>query len=564
MSTDNTKTNKIVAESIEIFEDVNQKISGLIDCSVKDFDLLNSNFKNYYSNLQVISGASNDFLAFLSSISSTSIFQGLKNQVETTSLSIYDKVNNYLIELKNSNKKINYLILSLNNLTQDLSTIKLLFTNLKFDPLFNIDLTAIQSTSNTLSKCLSSLHSKVNKHQQGTTKKINYLEEKIINNLELLIDQTKEIENVYKHISDSTSNALKYSQTLNELEKKRLSSTSEIITKLQFQDILRQKIEHVQEAYEEITLDLKKAKEEESELKPEEQFKIRDIATLQSAQLIHSSQEYQSAVETILNRISELNTFLNNYQLVWNHFCKPGINKLLTAKSKLVLLLEKLGLQSNTLDVSSQKLFNSLKNKEKDTFFNSDEDTCKEYEKLKELFTSIDAHYENDKQNSAYLQIKYEFDKFDKSFRKLHAQLKKFELPSELSELISEKEIKDDFVKILKYIHSNTEFFNKDLSQKIEELNNEAVNIEVSNGFDVEQVTYYKTFEKEIHEIIGLLDNLLTKISVKKADIDKDRLEHLKKIYTMESERKVHDIISGNISESENKTDEENNEIEFF
>lgn len=570
MSKKDNSSAQIVSDSIEIFENVNSKISELIDCSVKDFEILNKNFKNYYSSLETISEASISFINFLIELKDDQEFNQLKTQSELSALKLNENISNFLSSLKKLDEKLNYYLLILNNLNQDLSTIRLLFTNLKFEPLIETDNSIANKTINDIAKCLSLFESKILELRQVLHNTIKFTDEGFINALDLFTEQFESIKDSYNHISNLNKAANKHLTTLNKLEEKRKTSTSEIITNLQFQDILRQKIEHVQEAHYEITEDLRKAHKKNNALEPEELFKIRDITTLQSAQLIHSNQEYQSAVETILNKINELNTFLNKYQSTWNHFCKPERSKLQSIKSRLSEQLALLNTQCFSLTNIVEKFDSNLEIltvQINDLYNYLEEGELKlcSFTELLELFNKLEEKYSGKEKFNAIKQLKSELNKFETEFGKLNKKLKKFNQEFTQEKLRPIEGYKNE-VRIIKvFSDKNSQYFTNHLSEKINELFNTPVKIEPANSFNIKEVSYYNVFEKEISKIISLLDNLLLKINVNKTDIDLETLEHLRINYTMDSERKVHDLITQHKRKKpEEQTEEDENDVEFF
>lgn len=564
-----TSSDKIVSESIVIFEQVNSKINELIGCSVKDFEILNKSFQKYFISLQAISDATNNFITSLIGISQNDFFSGTIEKEEFSNNEISEGVSNYLGELKTLHEKLNYYELIINNLNQDLSTIRLLFTNLKFDPLIKTNHNTAKTNINNISNCLAELDDNIKNLNATLFEAIKFTDEGLINALDLFSEQFENIHDCYQHIKHQVISANTQLSKIDQLEKKKNSHTSEIITHLQFQDILRQKIEHVQEAHEAITNDLRKAQKTNEELNPADFFKIRDITTLQSAQLIHSNQEYQTAVETILKIINELNTLLNKYLSIWNHFCKPENSKLQSLKTRLSEHMSLLNTQSFSLthiadkfDASKSKLSAHIKAMHK-IIGKSGYKLCS-FSELQDQFKKLQAERNNSQNNGAIKQLEIELNKFESEFSKLNEELVIFSEQYNTNKLFPESSLNNEFESIQKYSKQNIDFFNNFLSKILDDLIPSSVKIESNTGFNIQEVSYYKVFEKEIGKIISLLDNLLEKINVSRSDIDFESLEHLRKNYTMDSERKVHDIITQRNNQEKEKDKDSENDVEFF
>jgi hypothetical protein len=568
--TDKTTSGQNVLEgAVTIFEKVKHKIDGLIDCSVKDFELLNSNFKKYFNNLQKVSETSNSFINFVLDANQHRALIELSNPDIFDKEKFYKRLSAYTEQLKQVHKNFNYYLLIISNLKQDLSTIRLLFTNLKFDPLISADYKKINALLDSIGNCYEKQEAQISKICSSLNETITFTDNGLFNSIELFGNQIDKIREAFKHLLHLSYSAKQQKQKLEQLDKKKATSTSAIITNLQFQDILRQKIEHVQEAHNEITFSLKNTHHEGELLNDDELIKIRDINTLQSAQLIHANQEYQRAVETIVLKINELNSLLNNYLNIWNHFCKPESGKFIFIKSKLT---EKTML-INSQNFSLNQLYDKFTNLNKDLedflndsilLINKKENLCFEISALNEILDSTEKVQVKGKEYNPIEQIRGEIIKLEYGFKKLSNSLNTYNPDNKNVISFPQIDIKPEIELIKNFSSQITNFYNLYLNEQIEHIS-ASINIDSSANFSIEQVSYYKTFEKEVKEIIDLLDNLLTIININKKEIDNDRLEHLKKLYTMESEREVHNIVIGKGAEKKSASKgKKDNEVEFF
>jgi hypothetical protein len=325
----------------------------------------------------------------------------------------------------------------------------------------------------------------------------------------------------------------------------------------------------VQEAHSEIIANLKNSHLEGDSLSEEELFKIRDINALQSAQLIHANQEYQKSVEIIVHRINDLNTLLNNYQNIWSHFCKPESSKFIVIKSKLTEKTSLINSQSFSLNqiydnflVLTRKVEESFNN----SIFSINEkgDQCVELSVLRTISDSIKISLKENKEYNPIKQINGEIDKLEEGSKKLLNAIKVYQTNDTKAEVFPRINIKPEIDLIKSFSARITDFYNHYLNEQIDLFNGLTL-VDTISSFSVEQVSYYKTFEKEAKEIINLLDNLLANINTSKLEINKERLEHLKNLYTMESEREIHQIVTGNKTSTKQKDGDNNeNEVEFF
>ena len=129
-------------------------------------------------------------------------------------------------------------------------------------------------------------------------------------------------------MDDKNNEALKLIPKLTESTLNTSNSIDKIITNLQYQDIIQQKIAHIQQTHR--ILSIKSMISAMREMKKQiiknvlvGSVQIRDIAGLQAAQLIHANKEYQKAIEFISDRFLEVGnemTGISNlcHQLIGN------------------------------------------------------------------------------------------------------------------------------------------------------------------------------------------------------------------------------------------------------
>ncbi|MBN2486594.1 MAG: hypothetical protein JXB34_11525 [Bacteroidales bacterium] len=559
---------RVLEEAISIFGKVTTKIDGLINCSVKDFDILNSHFKQYYNNIQSISEASGRFIDFVLTANNNKLLIDLSDPEKFNIEEIQKRLLQYSGNLKQKHKNLNFNLLILSNLKQDLSTIRLLFTNLRFDPLISTDNQKLNSTLDIIGAQLDIQESKLSNTCTLLNETIAFADEDFLNGIEDLGNQTLKMREILVHLINLSYAARQNKAKLEQLDLKKTSSTSDIITNLQFQDILRQKIEHVQEAHYEITLSLENSHHEGEKLTEEELLKIRDINTLQASQLIHANQEYQRAVETIVQRINELNSLLNSYLNIWHRFCKPECLKFIVANEEICQAKVTGCTNSKTVTrLYNRLLENALKleNAYSATIkaFDGQDGLYKTITELRNTLDDIHNVIPLSIQYDPVAQLKTEIDKLNEGYIKLIGSVKENYDEKNNTDGLSDTTIKPEIELTKNYLGQISSFYNENLFEQINSLKNPPI-IDSSLNFSIDQVMYYKTFEKEVKEIISLLDNLLANININKRELNKEGLEHLKELYTMDSERKIHQIVTGSRPGNKEKKDPDSNEVEFF
>ena len=559
---------------IELVEDtftkVNNKIDGLLDCSVKDFVLLNSVFKEYHSLLNSLSKSTNSFFKFILTSQYDEDITLQCKEAENYAQKLKKEIKAQLTDFKELKTKYSFILLSTNNLKQDISTLRLLFTNLRFDPSLEIDQNRIHDCINYLSECYLDCENRV----KGLFKKLNkitiFSDEGYRNGLELYSDIIEKVNNQITLLSSIRKASLKYEKQITEIEERKTSSASEIITNLQFQDILRQKIEHIQSAHIQITNSLYSKHNSGNNLSQQELFQIRDISSLQSALLVHANQEYQTAVENILRRISEMRQLVNIYNTIWTHFCIPEKIKMQNIISKVNEDLSLLHSQSFSLNQVSEKyiyLLTEISELQIETSNQIASNKCLSdgISNLEDLIKNAKIDESDSQQFSPIQQLKKELSKFRDGYSKLTLRLSEFK-DNAFSDYINSFQNNELNTQKLNVNSNKIANLIKDLSKKIAKDVSSAEISETIAEFGVDQVEYYKSFEKEVREMIALLDNLLTKVNLRKTDIDKNELDHLKELYTMQSERDVHEKLTKEKEDSSDNGDKDTNddEVEFF
>ena len=318
---DSSNKNEIdgLAEIAIVFEQIDEQIMSLHKCSSDDFLMLNTNLKAIYKKAKSIT---------------QNIEQGISvqvgqdyNQLLLNLFKIYQNISTVFYEFTNEKEKVSeemqnvfkifeMIALPEKNFKQNIMTIKFLIANLV------LNTTCFE---NSLNKEVNDLANNIDLRINQLKNTFPHFEDKIIIIKKSLID-TKEInqnidaqlkktiDSVLKSVRDCISQLMesnksvqiqspKVKDAINESYKK----VGKVITNLQYHDIIRQKMEHIQEIQREIVNEV--ATINQNDIKAGKQFffkKISDIAELQSAQLVYTNKEYQFAIETITTNLKEI------------------------------------------------------------------------------------------------------------------------------------------------------------------------------------------------------------------------------------------------------------------
>jgi hypothetical protein len=361
-------------------------------------------------------------------------------------------------------------------------------------------------------------------------------------------------------------------------------NVSKIITNLQFHDIIRQKMEHVQNTHKEIINELNAFDFKDTNASLAEHtskfLQIKDIAGVQVAQLIHTNQEYQDAIEKItinfleigddMKAVSEMCTSFSGHHphKGGSHFREIEANL-----EKSLELINKFGTDGEIFSHKVKTIVEAISNLKGDA--QKIENECSFIKgTLNTVFELINY---DDKKLPEINKLSKQVSEISKSIRSELEAMQKFFLNAEDETVILETLVENNFEskfsanlqKFSESIFSIVKILNSDNAQ-VEEIlkengeigNQLAVDIQTS----IEKVKYYDFFEQVIEEIILELNNIYLTIksdSMSKSEDQAIDLESLKKRYTMQSQRTIHERVLNEIDDNTSSESEEE-DIEFF
>jgi transposase-like protein len=570
-----TFTNETIQEA---FTQIENKIANLISVTSKDFLKLNDKFKLYYNDIKEISNQSSVSFEEITSENQSKYIESLNDNSKRYH-DILESVE-YQIEkcfsiLKNINKNFNVINLNILNYKQNLKTLKFLITNLKL-----VSVTSeSQQSFDTINKLINSITTiypcfdenfKVsNKMYQNSLKTIESLKEKIDTSKRLLTHFSNAILNAENKFNE----ALRILPQLNENSNKCSIGLESIITNLQFQDIVSQKIDHIKKTHNQILEKL--ANENTAKLKDSFQIQkartyvqISDICGLQAAQLIHSNKEYQHALSTITTKFSEIGEVIESIYNICHDFFEDSSKKdgftvsdLLNDLNSYSAFAKEINLISNIFELQIESLI--LKSESIIECFNKIDEFTKHLKEFNNTINEVNQRSgakrlsqnnikqiasisdELEKTANTLFAIKSDNQKLMKFLRKeFHDVYLKNNHEKNVSQLNKESEEHvRNIVEI--YRHANT-ILTSTLS------NSSSIAGKIKNAFD--EVEYYDLFESETENIIQILNNLHSKLREedKLALRNSEDLENIKDNYTVDSEHKVHDSFTNNIDSIKN------------
>jgi hypothetical protein len=576
-----------VHDALNIFAEIDKQILRLLDCSSEDFLSLNNHFKSYHKESKAIAQNASNIIQIIIDSQLNSSFNNLKsfgNSFNQLTKLFSQHVELLDVEIKKTCNKYEHLKLIFHNYRQNLASLKMLLANLNIDDLPSENKEFVITRKNNIEKKIESIKqllfdtdSLVNQFNSNASESyvlLNNIKKENYQHLQKLNDN---IEFSFNLFSKKYNEASDLFPALKELTEKNSSNIAKIITNLQYHDIIRQKIEHIQRTHQDITADLISFTEQEPSQallhnKAKTFLKIRDIAGLQAAQLLHANKQYQMAIEEIGINLEEI----GNEMITISSQCDNLVGKSAQTKdyylNNIVENLNNALNYNNTLsdfitNIKKQTQQLSDKNKEfgqKYSEIASFKDAIKA--DISELSQKIDSKPSFAKDNKILPQLSIlikEIDGIEKQVNELH-----IELSDKVENLLNPKEsfqAESNMLKSLNELsHTIPNLINllKENIQKIDELlySNSTTSNNISDNIltSLKKIKYYELFEKTCEKIVEDLNSVNLKLNTGDENSSQNKaenLQYLKERYTMASEHIIHDQITRGAGDESAKDD---------
>ena len=588
-----------------IFSKIDDQIIDLHKCSSDDFLGLSSDFKRYYSNSKGISDKASEIFELLSEENNKNLFNELQtlykdlNKIQTQSrLSL----RNTSDSIKCIKTLLEQLFIPIKNLKQNLSTLKFLIANINLSEIelsskvkanWENSLEISTSILNDYRESCAQSESQVLSIESNITNVLNELDsfchsntndfENLLNNIHFaIIFFAEKHEEVKLQIPELTLKTKNNSQNI-----------SEIITNLQYQDIIRQKIEHIQKGHSKIQPELQELYEKDcSDNQKEIQLfqKVKDIAGLQAAILVSANKEYQVAIEKITNKFIEIGddmvgitaicTRLNSSQdNITDLHLVEMLDRLCNSEQLLTNFIQR----SNSFHEQIKTINNPLY-KVIVELTNLVEISSKHTESIQSIISFITNNSEKDStvdSNLSHLvEVFKDINQFENSIQNILIQLIKCEEEFDVKQqdldnsVVSDNTVKKA-VSSINSVLKQVEIKGESVRYLLGEISSQSINIVQEIKDSIKRIKYYDLFEKSINSIISDLNQLHSKLSG--SDLSEtQRIENLstmKGLYTMETEHKIHDriisqnegeLFTNNSPDEESEAQENTDEVELF
>lgn len=567
---------------ITLLNRIDEDIQGLHTCSSDDFLNLNNHFKNYYKDSKEISSNSTAIFQIVSGESTRLFNSQIKSYINEHAdhLEFYKTLLSYCENTLGAIlSSVESLMFPVKNLKQNLMSLKFVITNIKLNLTYSVD--TDKSNLDKADKMLEVIISSIKELSPQIDENVNHLKVKIKQILDKLGSEKKkeisQLDTLYQDIGEGIKYlSVKQEKSKEETEKVTEKSNScskniaDIITNLQYQDIIRQKMEHIQESHKNIIEKLSKLESLDEQNETDQLYldyfiQIRDIAGLQAAQLLLVNKEYQSAIEIISKSFREIGSQLTEISTISNSFFELNLKN---AKTPLSELGEQLGEIVKLNQVFHKNQLNSKDQIDyllKDVSELADQNTkirnlnkrIKEF--AYDVMVSLEPYFKDKEIASASKQIKSLSVEIDNECESISNIVKVvnsngYKLLERFEKYTSDEFGSDETTDLLDKIENiKTEY------DKINNLliKNTDVTSNVSTDIDktLSEVQYYDYFEKVIEKIIDELNTINFKLKAITGDLDTgDKLENLnqlKMLYTMKSEHDIHDKVLGSSDNSD-------------
>jgi len=566
---------------ISSFYAIDARIIALIKCASEDFIHFNTVYRKYHEEINLLSANSRRLYTCFNEEMNYQYAAEIRNSVTLLFDNLYRFEN--LIEFNRKVheqvlQKLEQIFIPVQIFYQNLNTLRLLSANLKLDPdlhgqhgeRMNRNIEDIFLTYPDFLESLKKLKKFVSNSciAIGSLKK-NYL------------DSAYHILSFCLHITDTILHKEKQAKEFKPVLEKILVQTrvisSGIINHLQCQETVQQKIEHVQGIHKEIIKKLSflvnRTGQADYELtRAKLFFHIKEVALLQSAQMVHANREYQKAIEVVPTEFFRLGDCIREIDILYQTFSTPdkaidgnGFDADLNIR-KEVNLYNEIDATHNIFRLQTEAIIQRLLN-----FTNSFTlilKTCSDFQRIIDTIKQQRHTPNGDESATIVLQMSEVAAELLHTINSVKTILDE---NADAASLLRHKYnneylgnhyegIQKEEVKALSNAFRELNYVNREVLQV---LNAKRNSLQIPSGLkeSIESVRYYTYFESEITHIIQCLNEISDRMNAGDAVLmkeDAERIDSLQEYYTANSEHRVHDTVIRNNNKATRELYEEN------
>ncbi len=585
-----------IDQFIDVFRGIDGQILRLHQCSSEDFLGLNADFKEYFKQSKLIAANALDIFNSLTTDES----EGLLTDIEAFYKTINRIQSEFTMNLNNTISRLTKMLelldklyFPLKNLTQDLLTLEILLANLKIltsaNPAFTeeverklLQFTSIIDAFKSYNQRSVLDFEKLKSEIKGMLSQFENIRSSSVKDLDLVLN------NVHLGIilfAEKHEEASRLIPRLRVQTDGTSKSIADIITNLQYHDIIRQKMEHVHDTHKKLLIELEETARVTNTSGVDNQgklmMKIRDVANLQSAQLVYANKEYQKAIEIITNKFMEIGDDMTHIASMCQEIyvsqdnsgeihMEEFIHKLHTSADVLrrfVSATEAYAHQVHQFQSNINQVSVGLDEFSKSVFSLKDQfvSTCKHFTEA-EL-----SNGESDEALKRIQQLYKDMEGIENLITDVFAQVES--ISQSLTQGTSESVVGMRETNLITDVAESMSHILEQLNEKhnkIVSLLSTSIglstNIRKEISISIGKVKYYDFFEKVIVAIIQQFNQIYDLLKREFVIEQSENFDEVKRSYTMASEHKVHDQVSLGLTNEEEIElfDEDDDNLELF
>jgi hypothetical protein len=601
----------VLDQVLKTFLSIDRKILELHKCSSDDFLSLNKTLRQNHQKASYITDSVSIAFEKTGPEGNLKCLELLQNsflELREDIISFENEINSNLDVLERIQANFSLMFVPINNFRQNLTSLKLLLSNIKLTN--NLYDRSLKNFSDTEASRIDAVINKVKESCPVFEENIYVIQNHLktlyheLGQLKILIfnDILKKLEALqsdFEIIETHNKETLNQKNVVEKISQNCKSSVGSIITNLQYHDIIRQKMEHIQQTHKLIINEIHENNEPHTTTNQKQSnpffLQIPQIIEIQTAQLLHTNKDYQNAIDHISKKMIEigqditaiarifktLSVFEYKGQSISRQRTSEIFDKLIQDKRESI---EKFTLLSEDVTLI-QRIVNNLFDKFRDLEMieNSIEQSIIDKISFGNLLVSEEKETASQAQQilKLYADNHFEKRKLRTLFENTLTQLTDF-IKTNTSSVYNKKGIERinqnlnvadvNFKEIM-----NNIIFLENMQDEVLERSNE---VDKASKEVVSDVQYYDFFEKTIDQLISKFESINDLIKNQgQAYFDKvDRkkgLEQIEKYYTMKSERMIHNKSIMNMENPEGlhslieniaglESNHEGNDVEFF
>ncbi len=566
------------------FTRVDEQIVSLHQVSSEDFMNLNRDFRDFHGQARQISDNASYLFHYITGNENAEMVAGIEKlyQELRSRTEILDGHIEVISEaLTRLLSRLRQSFFPIKNFKQNLTSLKFLESNyelkIPFDQEREVPPMAIQEISEQLKAQLGSIETLLSKLKQmirahfELKEQFNRERSDIQNILTLLKREIESYSGHYQNIREHLPAIKTETQRSSE-------NIAGIVTNLQYQDIIKQKMEHIQHTHKQLLEEISAMEQQEDQVddqtKADYFIRIRDIAGLQAAQLMHTNKEYQTAIQKISDKFLEIGQSMTRVSAMCNQYIASdqgspefmsGLKQNLDqAKGQIESFCRFTRAFSDKRD-EIQSILDQLKDGHErvNQYMQQLNDILKktltngQTESKDDAIVQQISQLHGDLQNNQGLLTSIFED-----YQTIRQELER----DSMANLYDKGNGAEDLPgKIRAYLEKLGQI-EQQILEKLKENNEKSEQIysEVQNS--VNRIQYYEYFENVIGDIIEQLNTVnynLKLYSSYSGESKEENLQKLREYYTMSTEFKVHDSVSKGES-PEIEAGEEGGDLELF